>query len=146
MPHVCGVAIGGVNIEAQRELRQGRNGNELTLLQLELLDTSLIGGDGCTLDTDGVLLDSLGGIDGDLVVGLITVLKTKIIVLQVDVEVGKDELILDDLPDDAGHLITVELDDGVLDLDLLVGSHCADGEGRDSLDSTEGSSERADGG
>lgn len=27
MPHVCGVAIGGANIEAQRELRQGRNGN-----------------------------------------------------------------------------------------------------------------------
>jgi hypothetical protein len=27
-----------------------------------------------------------------------------------------------------------------------VGSHCADGEGRDGLDSTEGSSDRADGG
>lgn len=127
-------------------ISDGSVGGKPHLLQLELLDTSLIGGDGGTLDTDGVLLDSLGGINGDLIVGLITVLKTKIIVLEVDVEVRKDELILDDLPDDAGHLITVELDDGVLDLDLLVGSHCADGEGRDGLDSTEGSSDRADGG
>lgn len=47
----------------------------LTLLQLELLDTSLIWGDGGTLDADTVLLDSLGGLDGDLVIGLITVLQ-----------------------------------------------------------------------
>lgn len=110
----------------------------LTLLQLELLNTSLIGSDGSTLDTDRVLLDGLGGINGDLVVGLITVLKTEIIVLEVDVEVGVDELVLDDLPDDAGHLITVEFDDGVLDLDLLSGgSHCADCKWGDGLDSTE---------
>lgn len=49
---------------------------KLTLLQLELLNTGLIGGDGGTLDTDTVLLDSLGGINGDLVIGLVTVLKT----------------------------------------------------------------------
>ena len=49
---------------------------KLTLLQLEFLNTGLIGGDGCTLDTNTVLLDSLGGIDGDLVIGLVTVLKT----------------------------------------------------------------------
>jgi hypothetical protein len=30
-----------------------------------------------------------------------------------------DEAVLDLLPDDARHLIAVELDDGVLDLDLL---------------------------
>ncbi|KAI6763787.1 hypothetical protein HG530_007576 [Fusarium avenaceum] len=121
--------------------------DKLTLLQLKLFDTSFIRGDGGTLDTDGVLLDSLGGINGDLIVGLVTVLKTEIIVLEVDVEVRVDELVLDDLPDDAGHLITVELDDGVLDLDLVGGgSHCADGEGGDSLDGTEGSADRANGG
>ena len=47
-----------------------------TLLQLELLNTGLIGGDGGALDTDTVLLDSLSGINGDLVIGLITVLQT----------------------------------------------------------------------
>ena len=40
------------------------------LLQLELLNTSLVGGNGGTLDSDLVLDDSLGGIDGHLVVGL----------------------------------------------------------------------------
>jgi hypothetical protein len=51
-------------------------GRKRTLLQLELLNTGLIGGDGGTLDTDTVLLDSLGGINSDLVIGLITVLQT----------------------------------------------------------------------
>lgn len=49
-----------------------------TLLQLELLNTGLIGGDGGTLDTDTVLLDGLSGVNGDLVIGLVTVLKTLI--------------------------------------------------------------------
>jgi hypothetical protein len=48
----------------------------LTLLQLELLDTGLIRGDGGALDTDTILLDGLSGLDGDLVIGLVTVLKT----------------------------------------------------------------------
>lgn len=116
----------------------GDGRGKLTLLQLELLDTSLIGGDGGTLDTDLVLLDGLGGVNGDLVVGLVTVLETEIIVLQVDIEVGIDELVLDGLPDDTGHLIAIELNDGVLDLDLGdSGSHGADGEGGDGLDGSE---------
>ena len=37
---------------------------------------------------------------------------------QLEVEIGKDQLVLDQLPDDAGHLVAVELDDGIGDLDL----------------------------
>ena len=103
-----------------------------TLLEVELLDSRLIGGDGGALDAHRVLLDSLGGVNGDLVVGLVAVLEAEIVVLEVDVEVGEDELVLDVLPDDAGHLIAVELDDGVLDLDLGSGRHGA------SLDGSEG--------
>ena len=29
-----------------------------------------------------------------------------------------DQLVLDELPDDPGHLVAVELDDGILDFDL----------------------------
>lgn len=47
-----------------------------TLLQLELLNTSLIGSDGGALDTDTILLDSLGSLNGDLVIGLVTVFET----------------------------------------------------------------------
>ena len=89
------------------------------LLELELLDALLIGGDGRALDTNRVLLDGLGGIESDLVVGLVTVLKTEVVVLEVNVEVGVDELVLDGLPDDASHLIAIELDDRVHHLDLL---------------------------
>ena len=40
------------------------------LLQVELLYTSLIGGNGCTFDTDTVLNNGIGGVYGDLVVRL----------------------------------------------------------------------------
>lgn len=57
----------------------------LTLLELELLYTSLIWSDGGALDTNRVLLDSLSSIDGDLIVGLISVLQAQIVVLEVDI-------------------------------------------------------------
>ena len=47
-----------------------------TLLQLELLNTGFIGGDGSTLDTNTIFLDGLRGLDGDLVIGLVTVFKS----------------------------------------------------------------------
>ena len=89
------------------------------LLELELLDALFIWGDCRAFYTNRVLLDSLGSIERDLVVGLVTVWQTKIVVLEVDVKVWVDELVFDDLPDDPGHLITVQLHHRVLDLDLL---------------------------
>src|SRR5690606_8183565 len=51
----------------------------------------------------------------------VAVLDPEVVVLEVDVEVGVDEGVFDPLPDDAGHLVTVEFYDGALYLDLL---HC----------------------
>ena len=62
------------------------------LLQVELLHTRLIGRDRGALDADLVFLDRLGRVDGDLVVGLIAVLDAQVVVLQVNVQEGKDEL------------------------------------------------------
>lgn len=67
---------------------------------------------------------SLGGIQGIISfrqshTHLVTVLHAEVVVLEVDVDVRKDELLTDLLPDDAGHLVTVHLDDGVLGLDTL---------------------------
>lgn len=72
------VPLGDSHTRSNVSLREGTTGcrPRLTLLQLELLNTGLIGGDGGTLDTDTVLLDSLSGVNGDLVIGLVTVLKT----------------------------------------------------------------------
>ena len=45
-------------------------------------------------------------------------LDAEIEILQFDVEIGQNQLLPDELPDDARHLVAVELDDRVLDLDL----------------------------
>ena len=45
-------------------------------------------------------------------------LDAEVVVLELDVEVRQDQLVLDELPDDPGHLVAVELDDGCLHLDL----------------------------
>lgn len=50
------------------------------------------------LDTDAVLEDSLGGVDGDLVVGLVAVLEAEVIVLEVDGEERQDQVLLDLVP------------------------------------------------
>jgi hypothetical protein len=51
-----------------------------------------VGGDGRAFDADAVFLDRVGGVDGDLVVGAVAVLDAEVVVFQVDVEVGQDQL------------------------------------------------------
>ena len=63
-------------------------------------------------------LGLVGGVDGDLVVGLVALLDAEVVIEQVDVEIGMDQLVLDELPDDPGHLVAVHLDDGIRHLDL----------------------------
>ena len=63
-----------------------------------------------------VLLGGVGRVDGDLVVGCVARLDAEVEILQVDLEIRQDQLLADLLPDDAGHLVAVHLDDGVLHL------------------------------
>src|SRR3546814_10581050 len=69
-----------------------------------------------------MLLDRVGGIDGDLVVGLVALLDAQVVIFEVDVEIGEDEALANPLPDDPRHFVAVDLHDGVLHLDL---SHSA---------------------
>lgn len=92
------------------------------LLEFEFLDSGLIGGDGGALDADLAVLDGLGSVKSDLVVSLVSVLDAQVEVLDVKVEVGVDEIVLDELPEDSGHLVSVELGNGVSHLDFLKGS------------------------
>ena len=66
-------------------------------------------------------LIALAAVDRHLVVGGVAVLDAEVVVLEVHVEVRQDQLVLDELPDDARHLVAVEFDDRPLDLDLRHG-------------------------
>ena len=88
------------------------------LLEAELLDPRLVRRDRCALDADAVLVDGVRGIDGHLVVRGVTVLDGQVEVPQIHVEVGMDQPVLDERPDDARHLVAVELDDRARYLDL----------------------------
>jgi hypothetical protein len=88
------------------------------LLEAELGDPRLVRGDGRALHADAVPLDGVRRVDRHLVVGGVAVLDAEVVVLELDIQVGQYQLVLDVLPDDAGHLVTVEFDDGVRHLDL----------------------------
>ena len=62
------------------------------MLEVEFLDTSLIRSDSGALNTNFASLDCFSAIDGDLIVGGITVFDAKVVVLNVEVQVGEDEL------------------------------------------------------
>ena len=70
----------------------GAVGRQPHLLELELLHALLIWGDSCALDTNRVLLDSFGGIKCYLVVCLVAVWQTKVVVLEVNIEVWVNKL------------------------------------------------------
>src|SRR5690606_297636 len=107
---------------AAEDVADGAVGRPPHLLETELLDPGLVGGDGRALDTDAVLLDGVGRVDRHLVVGAVALLDAQVVVLEVDVEVRQDQPFLDEGPDDPGHLVAVELHYGILNLDLGHGS------------------------
>jgi hypothetical protein len=88
-------------------------------LEAKFFNTASIGSDGGALDSALGALHGLGTVDGNLVVGLITVLNREVVVLGGNFNVGVDVLILDPLPDDLGHLITIDIDDSTGDFYFL---------------------------
>ena len=93
-------------------------GGEPHFLKVEFLDASFVGGDGGAFDADAVFLDGFCGFDGDGVVGGIAVGETEVEVFEGDVEIWVDEFAFDVGPDDAGHFVAIEFDDGVFDGDF----------------------------
>src|SRR5262249_22672546 len=103
---------------ATKDVTDGAVGRPPHLLQPELDHPGLVRGDGRALDADAVPLNGVGRVDGHLVPGGVAVLDGQVEMLQLDIEVGQDQLFADLLPDDPGHLVAVELDDRVGYLDL----------------------------
>mmetsp|Transcript_58958 Transcript_58958/g.81813 ORF Transcript_58958/g.81813 Transcript_58958/m.81813 type:complete len:351 (-) Transcript_58958:3-1055(-) len=104
---------------AAEVISDGTVGGLPHLLKVEFLDSGLIGGDGGALNTNLAFSNGLSCIHGDLIVGLVSVFHAQIEILDVQVQEGEDKLVLDHLPDDSGHLITIELSNGILNLDFL---------------------------
>jgi hypothetical protein len=63
--------IGSRKMTPPRMLRIVPLGRAPHALEAEFLDAGFVGRDGRALDADAVLLDGVGGVDGDLVVGLV---------------------------------------------------------------------------
>mmetsp|Transcript_34415 Transcript_34415/g.88258 ORF Transcript_34415/g.88258 Transcript_34415/m.88258 type:complete len:278 (+) Transcript_34415:1090-1923(+) len=97
-------------------------------LQVEFQHTLLIRRDGCALDTQVVPLDGVGRIQGHLVICLVPVGDAQVIVINIHVKEWEDELLLDELPDDASHFIAIQLHHRVFNLDLLKGHVRLDGQ------------------
>ena len=89
------------------------------LLKLKLLDSGFVGGNSGTLNTDLAIFDGPSSVHGDLVISLISVFHAQIEVLDVKIEEGVDEFILDKLPEDTGHFVTVQFGNWVLNFDFL---------------------------
>jgi len=68
-----------------------------------------------------MLFDRVGGIDGHLIIGRIAVFDRKVVIVQINVEIGQDQPFANPLPDDAGHLVPIKFNDGVGDFDFLHG-------------------------
>lgn len=54
--------------------------------------SGFVGRDGGTFNRHMVLLSCQGRVDGDLVISLVAVRQTQVIVLQLDIHIGQDEL------------------------------------------------------
>ena len=110
--------IGSRKMTPPRMLRMVPFGERYISCRLNSFTRAFVGRDGGALDRDADLLGRLRGVDGDLVARLVALLDAEIEIHQVDVEIGMDQLVLDVLPDDPGHLVAVHLDDGIGDLDF----------------------------
>src|SRR3984957_2994900 len=88
---------------------------------MEFLHAGFVRRDGGAFDAHAVALDGMRRVDRHLVGGLVAVLDAEVVIVELDVEIWQDQLLLDEVPDDAGHLVAVEFDDRVLNLDLVHG-------------------------
>src|SRR3984957_2865110 len=104
--------------DAAQDVADGAVRRPPHLLQPELGHPVLVRRDRGALDAHAVALDGVGRVHRDLVIGGVPLLDREVVVLQVDIQVGQDQLVLDELPDNPRHLVAVEFDDGIGHLDL----------------------------
>ncbi len=87
-------------------------------LEIEFLDPRFVRRDRRAFDADAAGLDRLRRVDRNLIVGRVAVLDRQVEIHELYVEIGMNQLLADKPPDDARHLVAVEFDDRICDLDL----------------------------
>ena len=65
-----------------------------------------------------MLLNGVGCINGDLVVSGVAIFDAEVVVLEIDVKVGKDQIIANVLPNDVSHFVAVKFNNSAIDVDL----------------------------
>lgn len=92
------------------------------LLKVEFLNSVLVRGDGCAFDSDLVLQHCVGAVNSNLIVSSVSVFDGQVVVFGLDVDVGVDVLLLDPVPNNLGHLVSVNVDNGASNFDFAEGS------------------------
>ena len=77
--------------------------------QMILFHTGCIGRDGCAFHCYSIFFGRFCSINGDLIIGLISLFQSKIIILRLQINKRKKQFLFDHLPQDSGHLISVHL-------------------------------------
>ena len=91
------------------------------LSQIELLNTISIGSNCCTFDSHLVFQDSFSAVNRDLIFCLVTVCDTQVVVLLLDINVWVDVLVFDPIPDNAGHFVSINVNDWLSNMDFSEG-------------------------
>ena len=89
------------------------------LLEVELSHASLVRGYSCALYSNFACLNGFGSLNRHLIVCGITVLHAEVEILDIEVQVRENELFLNELPNDSGHLVTIHLHYGICNNNLL---------------------------
>lgn len=89
------------------------------MLKAEFLDSGFIRSDCSAFNTNFTFFDSIGSINGNLIIGCISVFDTEIKVFNVKIEEWEDKLIFDSFPDNSGHLIAIKFCNRVFDFDFF---------------------------
>uniref|UniRef100_A0A7C8ZJH9 Uncharacterized protein n=1 Tax=Opuntia streptacantha TaxID=393608 RepID=A0A7C8ZJH9_OPUST len=94
------------------------------LFQVKLFHTTFIWRNSCTFDCYVVLQGCFRTFNSNFVICSITMGKAKVVVFYIELQKWENKLLLYHLPDNTSHFITIHLNDGVSDLDLLETHGC----------------------
>ena len=114
-----GYGYGCAEYSTVQDAADGAVGTLPHLVEVVFRHAGRVRGDGGALHRNAVLLCGLGGLHRDAVFGCVALLKTKVIILGLQVYERKDQLILDHLPEDTGHFVAVHLHEGSGHLDFF---------------------------